>query len=164
MLVYGNTGASLVAQALKNCSCNAGDPGLIPGLGRFPWRREWQLTPIFLPGEFHGQRSLVSYSPWFHKEVDMAEQLTHTHPDTHTHTRRNTIDFSWSWIQQPCKIHLWIIIIDPQIHPFGFPMWLMNDMRGWQRRGHRFGNQWNVPKVSLGKLWKQFFLPHVWMY
>ena len=74
-----------MTQALKNCSCNVGDPGLIPGLGIFSWRREWQLTPIFLPGEFHGQRSLVSYSPWFHKEADMAEQLTHTHTHTHTH-------------------------------------------------------------------------------
>ena len=144
MLVYGNTVASLVAQTVKNCSWNAGDPGLIPGLGRFPWRWEWQLTPVFLPGEFHGQRSLVSYSPWLHKEADTAEQLM----CTHTHTHRNTIDFNWSWIQQPCKIHLWILIIDPQIHPFGFPMWMVNDMRGWQRRGHRFGNQCNICKPS----------------
>ena len=33
-----------------------GDMGLIPGSGRFPWRRAWQLTPVFLPGESHGQR------------------------------------------------------------------------------------------------------------
>ena len=32
-------------------------------VGRIPWRREWLPTPVFLPGEFHGQRSLVSYSP-----------------------------------------------------------------------------------------------------
>ena len=42
----------------------AGDPGLIPGLGRAPWRRKWQLTPVLLPGESHGRRSLISYSPW----------------------------------------------------------------------------------------------------
>ena len=41
-----------------------------------PWRREWLPTPVFLPGEFHGQTSLVSCSPWDHKEVDMTEQLT----------------------------------------------------------------------------------------
>ena len=35
-------------------------------------------TPIFLPGEFHGQRSLVGYSPWSHKESDTTERLTHT--------------------------------------------------------------------------------------
>ena len=33
-------------------ACNAGDQGLIPGMGRFPWRGEWLLTPIFFPGEF----------------------------------------------------------------------------------------------------------------
>ena len=41
-----------------------------------PWRREWQLTPVFFPEEFHGQRSLASYSPWGCKELDMIEQLT----------------------------------------------------------------------------------------
>ena len=35
-----------------------------------PWRRQWQSTPVFLPGESHGQRSLVGYSPWGHKESD----------------------------------------------------------------------------------------------
>ena len=42
----------------KACACNAEDLGLIPGLGRFPWGREWQPTPVFLPGESLGQRSL----------------------------------------------------------------------------------------------------------
>ena len=49
----------------------------------FCWRRKWQPTPVFLPGESHGQRSLVGYSPWSHKEVDTTDQITHTH--THTH-------------------------------------------------------------------------------
>ena len=39
------------------------------------WRRKWQPTPMFLPGESHGQRSLVGYSPWGHKESDTTEQL-----------------------------------------------------------------------------------------
>ena len=46
---------------VKNLSANAGDirdMGLIPGSGRFPWRRAWQSTPGFLPGQSHGQRSL----------------------------------------------------------------------------------------------------------
>ena len=52
----------------KESTCNAGDPGSIPGLGRSPlWRREWPPTPVFLPGEFHGQRSLEGYSPWSHR-------------------------------------------------------------------------------------------------
>ena len=46
----------------------------VPGM--IPWRTAWQPTPMFLPGEFHGQRSLVGYSPWSHKESDMTEQLS----------------------------------------------------------------------------------------
>ena len=42
-----------------------------------PWRREWLPTPVFLPGEFHGQRSLAGYSPYGHKKLDTMEQLTH---------------------------------------------------------------------------------------
>jgi len=42
---------------------NAGDVGLIPGSGRPPWRRKWQLTPVFLSGKSHGPRNLVGYSP-----------------------------------------------------------------------------------------------------
>ena len=47
----------------RESACNAGDLGSVPGSGRFPWRRKWQPTPVFLPGEFHGQRNLVGYSP-----------------------------------------------------------------------------------------------------
>ena len=40
------------------------------------WRKEWLPTAVFLPGEFHGQRSLADYSPWGHKEPDVTKQLT----------------------------------------------------------------------------------------
>ena len=53
-------------------------PGFSPWIGKIPWRREWQPTPVFVPGEFHGQRILAGYSPWGHKELDMPERLTHT--------------------------------------------------------------------------------------
>ena len=51
----------MVAQMVKKkkMACHVGDPDSIPGLGRFPWRREWLLTPVFLPGQSHGQRSLA---------------------------------------------------------------------------------------------------------
>jgi len=52
----------------KESACNAGDPGLIPGLGRFPWSREWLPIPVSLPGKFHGQRSQEGYRPWGCKE------------------------------------------------------------------------------------------------
>ena len=42
----------------------------------FPWSRKWQPTPVFLPGESHGQRSLAGYSPWGYKESDTIEWLT----------------------------------------------------------------------------------------
>ena len=47
-----------------------------PWVGKTPWRRKWQPTPVFLPGEFHGQRSLVGYSPWSRKESDTIEGVT----------------------------------------------------------------------------------------
>ena len=53
----------------EDSACKAEDPGSIPGFGRLPWRRKWLPTPVFLPGEFHRQRSLVGYSPWGHKEL-----------------------------------------------------------------------------------------------
>ena len=45
-------------------------------VGKIPWSRKWQLTPVFLPGKFHGQRRPVGYSPWDRKESDMTEQLS----------------------------------------------------------------------------------------
>ena len=52
------------------------EAGFDPWVGKIPWRREWLPTPVFLPQEFHGQRSLVAYSPRDHKESDTTEQLT----------------------------------------------------------------------------------------
>ena len=57
-----------------NCQCRrhrTRRPEFDLWVGKIPWRREWQPTPIFLPGEFHGQRSQVLYSPWGYKASDM---------------------------------------------------------------------------------------------
>ena len=60
--------------------------GFNPWVKKIPWRRKWQLTPVFLPGEPHGQRRLASYSPWGCKELDTTERArAHTHTHTHTH-------------------------------------------------------------------------------
>ena len=48
-------------------------------VGKMPWRKKWQPTPVFLLGKSHGHRSLVGYSPWGHKELDMTDPLT-AHP------------------------------------------------------------------------------------
>ena len=53
----------------KESAYKAGDPGFDP------WKREWLPTLIFLPGEFHGQRSLAGYTPWGRRESDRTEQL-----------------------------------------------------------------------------------------
>ena len=55
--------ASQVALVVKKPPGNAGDESSSLGLERFPWRKAWQPTPVFLPGESHGQRSLVGYNP-----------------------------------------------------------------------------------------------------
>jgi len=50
----------------KDSACNAGNAGRCkfgPQVGKIPWKRAWQPTPVFLPGECPGQRSLVGYSP-----------------------------------------------------------------------------------------------------
>ena len=64
--------ASLVAQMVKNlpaiCETQVRSSGQ-----KIPWRKAWQPTPVFLPGESHGQKSLVGYSPWGHKESDTTE-------------------------------------------------------------------------------------------
>ena len=60
----------------KESACpNAGDMrcGFEPWVGKIPWRRAWQPTPVFLPGESHGQRSLAGYSPQGCKESDTTE-------------------------------------------------------------------------------------------
>ena len=57
----------------KESACYVGIPRFNPGVGKIPWKRKCQPTPLFLPGEFHGQRNLVGYTPWGHKESDMTE-------------------------------------------------------------------------------------------
>ena len=58
-----------------------------PWVGKITWRRAWQPTLVFLPRESHGQRNLVGYTPWGHKELDTTEHTcTYTHTHTHTHT------------------------------------------------------------------------------
>ena len=57
----------------KESACNAGDPGSIPWVRKIPWQRAWQPTPVFLPGESKGQRSLVGCRLLGHTESDTTE-------------------------------------------------------------------------------------------
>ena len=64
-----------MAQEVKNLPAMQ-ETRFNPWVGKIPWRRKGSPTPIFLPGEFYGQRSLADYSPWGCKELDATEQLT----------------------------------------------------------------------------------------
>ena len=66
--------ASLVAQTVKRLSA-VQETWFDPLVGKIPWRRKWQPTPVFLPGESHGPRSLVGYRPWGRKELDTTERV-----------------------------------------------------------------------------------------
>ena len=73
-------GVSQVVLVVKNPPANAGntrDCGFNPWIRKIPWRRAWQSTQVFLPGESHGLRSLVGQSPWGRKESDTAEHAAH---------------------------------------------------------------------------------------
>ena len=67
------TDPGIKSSSLTSPPCNA---EFNPWVGKIPWRRKWQPTPVFLPGEFHGQRSLAGCSPWCHKESDTIEWLS----------------------------------------------------------------------------------------
>ena len=82
----------------KRCEFN-------PWVGKMPWRRAWQPSPIFLPGESHGERSLVGYSPWGHKESDKAEVTQHTHimgKDMATHS--SILAWRIPWREEPGRL------------------------------------------------------------
>ena len=62
----------------KESACQCRRPRFNLWVRKIPWRREWQPTPVFLPGKSHGQRSLAGCSPWVCKESDMTKRLTYT--------------------------------------------------------------------------------------
>ena len=76
---HGSVVKSLPTSARHRCRFD-------PWVGKIPWRRKWQPTPVFLPGKCMEPGRL--YSQWGHKESDTTERLiTHTHTHTHTHTK-----------------------------------------------------------------------------
>ena len=68
-----------MAQRLKHLPASR-RPGFDPWVGKIPWRRKWQPTPVFLPGESHGWRNLVGYSPRGHKESELEQSLASAFP------------------------------------------------------------------------------------
>ena len=104
-------------------------PGFDFWVRKIPWSREWQPTPVFLPGELHGQRSLAGYSPCDGKEADMTELLplphfsvwrgtffflsTHVIAFNSHHSPRVSLT-AWPWTSGPApiffNINLFILI------------------------------------------------------
>ena len=62
---------------VKKSACQCRRCGFNPSIRKILWKREWQPTPVFLPGRSHEQRSLVGYSPRGSKELDTTEQITY---------------------------------------------------------------------------------------
>ena len=77
--IQGFPGGSVVKN-LPGSARDTGGKGSIPGLGRCPWRRKQQPTPGFLGQKSHGQRSLLGYAPWGHRELDTTEVTEHAYP------------------------------------------------------------------------------------
>ena len=111
MLSLDFPGGSVV----KNLPASVGDTGDSDSIwvGKMPWRRKWQPTPVFLPGESHGERRLEGYNPCGHKESDMTEQMSmHTYTCYHCylthpkcHAKASYFYFFWIFIDfQQCKV------------------------------------------------------------
>ena len=80
MLVSNLVWASLVAQTVKRLP-TVWETRLDNWVGKIPWRRKWQPTPVFMPGKSRGLRSLVGYSSWGRKESYMTKRF-HFHFQT----------------------------------------------------------------------------------
>ena len=94
----GSPGGIIGKESTCQCRQRPERCGFNPWVRKIPWRRKCQPMPVFLPGEFHGQRSLASYSPWGHKESDTAEWLS-------------TLYLSQSQSHSlfcPCFLHPWL--------------------------------------------------------
>ena len=109
--------ASLVAQIVKNLPA-VQETQVDTWVGTISWRREWLPIPVFLPGEFHGQKSLVGYSLWDHKESDTIEPLTCTHQNQPTQSLFLLVYNMYYWIVQnphvsELRMGLQIILSDP---------------------------------------------------
>ena len=105
------TGLTEVAQWLKKkkkSACQCRRPSFHPSVGKIPWRRKWQPTPVFLPGCSHGQSSLAGYSPWGCKESDTTEHTHTTHCTGLSQTIVDIANIYWGFLGSTifCQAHL----------------------------------------------------------
>ena len=67
----------------KESACQRRRHGFDSWVRKIPWISEWIPTPVFMPGKFYGQRTLVGYSPWYCKELDMTQRLNNSNRNSH---------------------------------------------------------------------------------
>ena len=90
-----------------------------PWARKIHWRRKWQPAPVFLPGKSHGERSLVTYSPWGCRvRYNLAAKYTHSLSHTHTHMLLWSPDFNTflSWWKGDARISVQSIFPNPCLH------------------------------------------------
>ena len=97
----GSVGKESACNARNHIKCRR--PGFSPWVGKIPSWRTWQPTPVFLPGESRGQRSLAGCSPWSYKELDWLNNYT---------TATCHLQASWFFLLLPCPFQTL-----PRIHP-----------------------------------------------
>ena len=78
-----------------------GKPGFNAWIGKIPWRKKWQPTPVLLPGKSHGWRSLVGYSPWGRKKSDTTERLHFHTLEKEMATHSSTLVWKIAWMEEP---------------------------------------------------------------
>ena len=123
--------------------------GSIPGLGKKPWNKKWQPATVFLPGTFHGQRGLVGYRLWGHKELDMTKN---THGDKICRDPyRVTFQRTWrlsEWVF--AGVSFWVAFIKNARS--GFPWWSSGCKSACQCRGHGFDSWSRKTPHATGQL------------
>ena len=133
---------------VKAFACKAGDPRFNPWVGKIPWRRKWQPTPVFLPGESHGRRSLVGYSPRGRKESDttsLSLSFTFYFPAKGLQASLH-ITSSWGPFKLPQE-H------GPGLHPRYWRGWAQSKVgnvparKSWSARSQT-GNTWALPLIQ----------------
>ena len=100
--------ASLVTQMVRIC-LQFWRPGFNPQIGKISRRRAWHPTPVFLPGDSHGQRSLAGYSPCGHKESDTTERLSIAHStqdDTENQNKQKKKKTQTNFLTSAIQSHL----------------------------------------------------------